>query len=251
MKRLVAFFLLTFLIAWIFWVPMALNSKGLFPFAIPLFLGQSIGAYAPLIAAGIVGSRSSGPGLKEIFATIHLDQATIRWLLLAFAIPLLVIIGANVAYNLSGVKPMPLVRSDVWKDLGPALLIILPIQFVTAFLGSPLGEEPGWRGFALPLLQSRFPLLVASAVLGTIWGVWHFPLLIASGERPTVYFLLGIAGNSFILDKLFVRSGNNLLVAMTYHQAINTATTFLVGSMDTPLALVLLWTTVLITRVFL
>src|SRR5215216_6060806 len=120
MKRLVAFFLLTFLIAWIFWVPMALNSKGLFPFAIPLFLGQSIGAYAPLMAAEIVGSRSGGPRLKEIFATIHLNRAAGRWLLLAFAIPLLVVTGANIAYNLSGVKSMPLIRSEVWKDLGPA-----------------------------------------------------------------------------------------------------------------------------------
>jgi hypothetical protein len=243
MKRLVAFFFLTFLIAWVFWVPMALNSRGLFPLAIPLFLGQSIGAYAPLMAAGIVGNRSRGPSLKEIFRTIRVDWASSRWFLLAFAIPILVIIGANVAYNLSGVRSMPLIRSEVWKDLGPALVVILPIQFIAAFLGSPVGEEPGWRGFALPLLCTK--------VLGTIWGVWHFPLLIASGEPVNLLFLLGIAGNSFIVDKLFVRSGNNLLVAMVYHQAINTATTFVVGTMDTPFAVVLLWITVLITRVLL
>ncbi len=37
-------------------------------------------------------------------------------------------------------------------------------------------EEPGWRGFGLPVLQKRYSPLAATAILGLVWGVWHVPL---------------------------------------------------------------------------
>src|SRR5215204_5322789 len=44
------------------------------------------------------------------------------------------------------------------------------------FLGGALGEEPGWRGFALPRLQSLHGPLVGSLILGVLWSLWHLPL---------------------------------------------------------------------------
>lgn len=37
-------------------------------------------------------------------------------------------------------------------------------------------EEPGWRGFGLPLLQEQYSPVRATLVLGLVWGVWHVPL---------------------------------------------------------------------------
>jgi uncharacterized protein len=55
-------------------------------------------------------------------------------------------------------------------------LPLLGIFVYIFFLGGPLSEEPGWRGFALPRLQSLHGPLVGSPILGILWGLWHLPL---------------------------------------------------------------------------
>jgi membrane protease YdiL (CAAX protease family) len=39
-----------------------------------------------------------------------------------------------------------------------------------------LGEEPGWRSFALPRLEIRYAPLLATVLLGFVWAMWHLPL---------------------------------------------------------------------------
>lgn len=57
-------------------------------------------------------------------------------------------------------------------------------------------EEPGWRGFALPRLQSRYTAEKSSWILGIAWGIWHFPFIIyynyAFGIIPLLFSLLGL-----------------------------------------------------------
>ena len=43
-------------------------------------------------------------------------------------------------------------------------------------LDGPLGEEPGWRGFALPTLQTQYSPLLATLILAVLVTVWHLPL---------------------------------------------------------------------------
>lgn len=38
-----------------------------------------------------------------------------------------------------------------------------------------LGEETGWRGYALPQLQRRFSPLASSLILALVWFGWHLP----------------------------------------------------------------------------
>ena len=60
-------------------------------------------------------------------------------------------------------------------------------------LTGPTGEEPGWRGFALPRLLKRYSPFKASLILGLMWSFWHLGMwLIASGYTGTallVYIL--------------------------------------------------------------
>ncbi len=57
------------------------------------------------------------------------------------------------------------------------------VQILTLFFpnlaGGPLGEEAGWRGFALPRLQRRFDPVTSSLLLGFLWAGWHLPLIVA------------------------------------------------------------------------
>src|SRR5215210_1177806 len=65
---------------------------------------------------------------------------------------------------------------------GPALGLGMPLLSVAVFLafsivpGSALGEEIGWRGYALPRLQAGSSALSASLILGVIWSFYHLPL---------------------------------------------------------------------------
>jgi uncharacterized protein len=71
-------------------------------------------------------------------------------------------------------------------------------------------EETGWRGFALPLLQARMAPLVATLIVGLMWGVWHFP------ARPDILLgTYGLWGGALLLAILLVRF-LVLSIVMTY-----------------------------------
>ena len=44
-----------------------------------------------------------------------------------------------------------------------------------------LGEELGWRGYALPRLVARFGPIVGTLILGIAWAFWHLPLFMIAG----------------------------------------------------------------------
>ncbi|MDR1100948.1 MAG: CPBP family intramembrane metalloprotease [Clostridiales bacterium] len=69
-------------------------------------------------------------------------------------------------------------------------VIFLLIQLVQALIAGytinaifAFGEEFGWRGYLLKTLHNK-KLLHASLIIGTVWGLWHFPLILLGHNYP-------------------------------------------------------------------
>ena len=48
-------------------------------------------------------------------------------------------------------------------------------------------EEIGWQGVFQPLLQMRFPFLIAALIEGIIWSIWHLPLWLVPNTAQSSY----------------------------------------------------------------
>jgi membrane protease YdiL (CAAX protease family) len=101
----------------------------------------------------------------------------------------------------------------------------------STLLGGPLPEEPGWRGFALPRLQSRFHPVVASVVLGTLWAAWHLPFFLYPGwsQCPIeTYFLLLIA-LSILMTFVTNLARFGVIAPIAMHAVFNTSGRYFQG----------------------
>jgi len=96
-------------------------------------------------------------------------------------------------------------------------------------------EEPGWRGYATPLLQKRvLPPLHAALVVGLAWGLWHVPRDVVSGVIGRLgivgyltlflpVFTLGTVAVSVIASYFMNRANGSLLPAVVAHGLTNDA----------------------------
>ena len=89
----------------------------------------------------------------------------------------------------------------------------------------PVGEEFGWRGFALPRLLEHYSPLEASVRLGLIHTAWHLPLFFIPGMPQTQVslplFTLGVVAIAIFNTALYVRTGASLLLAILVHLLAN------------------------------
>ena len=88
-----------------------------------------------------------------------------------------------------------------------------------------LGEEIGWRGFALPEFQKRLGSLGGSIIVGILWAVWHLPLFFTPGSNqygdsliPYIYVLTCWT----IVMALFVgKARGSILPGILLHESAN------------------------------
>jgi membrane protease YdiL (CAAX protease family) len=96
-------------------------------------------------------------------------------------------------------------------------------QIVYVFLHGPLGEEPGWRGFALPRLQRLYGPLVASLILGPLWALWHLPFfwVPAWNFPPTLLniglFVIVAIPLTIVMTWVFNNTKGSVLMAILVH----------------------------------
>src|SRR5215211_2307591 len=105
------------------------------------------------------------------------------------------------------------------------VLMIFAVRLVNPGDGA-LGEEPGWRGFALPGLQSTLSPLVSTLILGVVVTVWHVPILFLEegALQPSIIvgFLLGSLAVTFFYTWFFNHTGGSVLMTIVAHAAQGT-----------------------------
>ena len=163
------YFILAFGITWLIWSPGVLATLGLMELPVPFIVFFFAGTWGPFLAASWMIYRDEGrEGVKRFWRQGLDFRIHGLWLLVILGVPLLLAAVPLGVYVLAGGTPPELsLLSQPW--------MVIPI-FLTHFLTGGGNEEWGWRGYALDRLQSRWNPLVASIVLGLIFGGWTAPL---------------------------------------------------------------------------
>jgi uncharacterized protein len=227
---LLAYFILAFAGAWMSWLPLVLskNGLGLLPFTPTtgwIYALEVLGSFTgPTLAAFLVTSAIAGKqGVQHLLRRYVQRRGYTRWfLLILFGAPLLMILAASLASRFGGIHDSTLITQR-WSQLVTMYLPIVALNIP----GGPLGEEPGWRGLALPRLQRRYGALVATLILGVLWGLWHLPLFLVKGaDGPFTLagfglFLFGVMTLTIFLTWVFNNTGGSLLIAIVLHATFN------------------------------
>src|SRR5215212_5836829 len=203
---IITFFVLTYAIGW-----------GCIPF-------WTFMAGSPFIAALIVIPLTQGwAGLRELGSRMIRWRVRWYWYVAAIGLPLAVLLltaALNVALGASA-------PSLAFGSMS-TILLVFAVRLLNPGDGA-LGEEPGWRGFALPGLQgSGLSPVVSTLILGVLVTGWHLPLLFLEEgllqPQIVVGFLLGTLAVTFWYTWLFNHTGGSVLMTLVSHGVQGTIT---------------------------
>ncbi len=167
---LAIYFVLTYFFSWSVFIPLALLKHGVIQLTVPFSL-YYLASFGPLLAAlittGLIGGSEA---LRELLGRM------LRWRLRpvwwAAALSPILLLAVTVII-------LQVIRGE-WFDLNSVGQVeYLPDLGVGAFflwlMTYGIGEETGWRGFALPRFQKNLSALRATLLLWIFIAIWHAP----------------------------------------------------------------------------
>jgi membrane protease YdiL (CAAX protease family) len=220
------FFLIAYAGAWLLELPVVLSrtGTGLLPYTLPpavVIVAIAAATFTgPTFSAFVMARVTEGrEGPKRLLRRYVQWRVKLRWyLFVLLVIPASEVLGAIVLPGaLASYHPVTL-----------GLVLGYPLAFVaTLVLGGPLGEEPGWRGFALPRLQTAYGPLAGSLLLGVLWAAWHLPLFWSGVWTPptaanVVMFFVMTTALTVVISWVFNNAHGSLLITMLMHASFNT-----------------------------
>lgn len=215
-----AFFVLTFAIAWSIWLPLG--------FLVPENPFLSLpGAWAPTVSALILIGVSEGrDGIRKFLRRLLRWRVGLGWyLVVLFSIAMIAYLAIGVGKTLGIPAPALSLPNGMPREMLPAFLPV--ILLINIFVGGPLAEDIGWRGYILPKMREGMTALHASLIIGIVWAFWHLPYFIfpawrsAVGNIPFVWFALLTTSWSVLFAWVYVNT-ESILMPVLFHAAINT-----------------------------
>src|SRR5215216_709022 len=206
---LIAYFVLAYALAWML-IPLVVSVS--VAFGLLALFGPAIAAVS---VTGLIEGRS---GVKQLLQRTVQGHVGLKWIAVAVRLPLFMTATVVVLNAALLGKPITIAPNEA-----PGFTLILGLLVV--------GEEIGWRGFALPRLQTRFNSLTASLILGVLWATWHLPnsFIPGMGHYLTAFpvFLVWVISMTVLFTWLANRTRGSIWIAWLFHAAINVAGGFL------------------------
>lgn len=198
-RRLIIYLTVTFLMTYLYEIgivwPAVKNVNPLISTLSRLLIGAAM--FFP--ALGVLITRLvTKEGFQNVMIRPNLKGHIIYYIMAWFGPSILIAIGALIYFliypaafdpsmsdMLKLLKEQALASGAETSSLSAISPIILYAQLVFAILFAPVlniitcfGEEWGWRGYLLPKMQEKLPLLPMLFINGIIWGLWHAPLTV-------------------------------------------------------------------------
>lgn len=207
-----AFFVVTLGTTWTLLTPYVLAKRGILPavFQFPALAAK----FGPSLAGLLMTSWVFGErGLRDLWQRCLRWRVGLSWWIGCLLGPFVLLFAANV-----------LAHPDAEWSLG-SIFVFVPRMLRHVFLGGGLGEELGWRGFALPLLQQRIGALGASVVIGAVWALWHLPQSFIDPSRERwlefVPFSIAVVLGSIVFAWVYNGTGGSVLLCVILHASVN------------------------------
>jgi membrane protease YdiL (CAAX protease family) len=202
--RLTTFFILAYALSWWAWI---LYALGVFP--------NPVASFGPFLAAIVVLAVTEGKvGLLGLFRRMVRWRVALGWYAVALLLPAVLAASATALNVLLGAQPPSAAQLGAWTGIFSTFAIVL---LIPGFGGA--WEEPGWRGYALPRLQSGRSALAASLILAALIAGWHLPLMVAGQVHYSDIVLILAA--VIVFNWVFNNTGGSVLIIMLMHAANN------------------------------
>jgi len=216
-RNLVAYFVLAYAISWAIAIPLALSKRGIIQPIFPQWFHYFV-AYGPLLSALIVTWATQGQqGIKELWGRIAKWKVGGMWWMVALS-PLIVGLIIGLVMNLLTSNKISLIELGEIHFL-PSLGIGALFLWILTF---GIGEEIGWRGYALPRLQTESNALMSTSILAVFWALWHLPQFFYLFDPSiAVGWVIGLYAGAIVFTWLFNSTEGSILIVAIWHGCFN------------------------------
>jgi membrane protease YdiL (CAAX protease family) len=217
-RDLFLFFSASIILSWIVWIPVYLHSSGVLTPVGDMNLLINIGAFSPTVMAlFLVYGESKKRGLVEFIKRGVRFSFSARVWILFLVVPFCASVAAFIGQTQCVMK--------TGFSLIDRPLYIIPVFILIVIAGGPLGEEFGWRGYALDRLNKLMDPFFSSIMLGVLWSAWQLPLFFLQGTFQSgtsfgSYFIVTIM-LSLIMTVVSLKSGGSVGAAVLFHALTN------------------------------